>query len=616
MNGAHFRAFLWLRWRLFVNQVARGGIISKIIMVIGGVSAAFLTVTTFIVMFCVGLFALPEVPAEHRPMVMLLVWDGLALVFCLSWSIGLLAELQRTEAFSLQKFLHLPVSLGSAFTLNYLTSLVCLTMVLVVPMMAGFSLGLMIGLGPLAVVQLPLAAAFVFMVTALSYQLQGWLASLMVNKRRRRTIIVMVTLAFILVFQVPNLLNIFQPWGRGLEQRHDALAKLQTELDRAKAAKEITEAQYRDRLAKSIKDRERSDQQLVVTLKDWAWIANMALPIGWPAWGAASAVEGNVLPALFGTVGLTLIGVASMWRSYRTTMRLYTGQYTAGTKAPAPVPGVAPTPKPTTAALPAFFMEKKFPGLSEQAAVIALTGVRSLLRAPEVKLLLLTPIIMIVVFGGMFFRGGKDVPAALVPLIAYGAIATTLFTMGQLAGNQFGYDRSGFRIFVLSPAPRREILLGKNLAFLPLVAVLTAPMLALIAILLPLRLDHLLALPFQFVSMFLIFCMLANGLSILAPMPVAAGSLKPVSPKGLPMVLHMLFVFTVPSAMVPTFAPLGVEAILEAFEWSFGLPICLVLTVLEAATVVALYRFVIAAEGRFLQAREQKILEVVAAKAE
>jgi hypothetical protein len=340
----------------------------------------------------------------------------------------------------------------------------------------------------------------------------------------------------------------------------------------------------------------------------------MALPIGWPAWGAAAAVEGNVLPAIFGTLGLTLIGAASMWRSYRTTMRLYTGQYTAGTKIQAPVKASAP--KPSTAVLPAYFLERTLPGLSEQAAVIALTGLRSLLRAPEVKMLLLSPIIMIVIFSGMFLRGGMNVPAGVVPLIAYGAVAMTLFTMGQLAGNQFGYDRSGFRIFVLSPAPRREILLGKNLAFLPLVAGLSTPMVALVAVLLPLRLDHLLALPFQFVSMFLIYCMMANVLSILAPMPVASGSLKPVSPKGLPMVLHMLFVFTVPTAMAPTFAPLGIEALLEALEWSFGLPICLVLTVLVAAAVVALYRLVITAEGRFLQARERKILDVVVAKAE
>ena len=33
--------------------------------------------------------------------------------------------------------------------------------------------------------------------------------------------------------------------------------------------------------------------------------------------------------------------------------------------------------------------------------------------------------------------------------------------------NHFGFDRGGFRAFVLLPTPRRYILLGKNLALLP-----------------------------------------------------------------------------------------------------------------------------------------------------
>ena len=34
----------------------------------------------------------------------------------------------------------------------------------------------------------------------------------------------------------------------------------------------------------------------------------------------------------------------------------------------------------------------------------------------------------------------------------------------QFLANQFGFDRDGFRALILSPADRRLILLGKNLA--------------------------------------------------------------------------------------------------------------------------------------------------------
>ena len=51
------------------------------------------------------------------------------------------------------------------------------------------------------------------MVTALTYQFQGWLASLMSNPRRRRTVIVVATAVFVLIFQLPNLLNSLRGLG-------------------------------------------------------------------------------------------------------------------------------------------------------------------------------------------------------------------------------------------------------------------------------------------------------------------------------------------------------------------------------------------------------------------
>ena len=43
----------------------------------------------------------------------------------------------------------------------------------------------------------------------------------------------------------------------------------------------------------------------------------------------------------------------------------------------------------------------------------------------------------------------------------------------------------------------------------------------------------------EFVCMYLPFCLLANFLSIFAPMPIRAGSFKPVNPRGLPILLHL-----------------------------------------------------------------------------
>src|SRR5581483_11471581 len=102
-----------------------------------------------------------------------------------------------------------------------------LTAVLFAPILFGLGLGLVLSKGILLLVAVPLSAAFLFTVTALSYQFQGWLASLMSNPRRRRTVIVAVTAVFVLFAQLPNLLNIFAPW----HQRADRSSALVRELD-------------------------------------------------------------------------------------------------------------------------------------------------------------------------------------------------------------------------------------------------------------------------------------------------------------------------------------------------------------------------------------------------
>ena len=116
-----------------------------------------------------------------------------------------LIQFQRAEVLSLDKFLHLPVSLRGAFLINYVGSLLSLTMIVLFPGMLGLSLGLVFSHGPKMLLLFPLLAAFVLMVTAVTHQFRGWLAALMSNPRRRRAIIMGLTAAFILIAQAPNI---------------------------------------------------------------------------------------------------------------------------------------------------------------------------------------------------------------------------------------------------------------------------------------------------------------------------------------------------------------------------------------------------------------------------
>jgi len=583
VNWEHFRTFLWLRARIRRNQMKRAGMLSLIITSFLAFAAIVAAVAGFAASLIVGGSVLSRVPAP----ILMLVWDGLFAGFLFFWMIGLLAELQRSEVLSLEKFLHLPVSLNSVFIINYISTILCPTVIVFVPAMIGLSIGLVWSRGPMMLWLFPMVAGFVLVVTALTYQFQGWLAALMVNKRRRRTVIAVATMTIMLMVQLPNLLRFMAP--RRSNQRGAVTAEL-------RYVQQQAELESAERVAT---------------------IANTVIPLGWPAYGAMTSAQGNALPSVLAALGLTLIGTGSLWRSYRTTLRLYTGQFGSGKPRPAEVAAAGPPPHHAAAGddRPAF-LEKEIPWLSEQAGAIALACFRSLTRAPEAKMLLLTPVFMVVIFGSMLLRRNADPSEFLRPLYASGGIVMILFSLVQLSGNQFGFDRSGFRTFVLSSASRKDILLGKNLSVMPLAFGLGTAVIIPLQIVYRMRLDHFLAIMVQMVTMYLTFCLVANFLSILAPTPIAPGTLRPARPRGMIFLMHFLFVFLFPIALSPMLVPLGIEFLLRRWGWPASLPVYLLLTLIEAAVVLYLYPPVLALQGDMLHRREQRILEIVTSKVE
>ena len=206
MTWQHLKTFLWVRGRILRNQAKRNSFDSLLLqgalIVIPGIAG----VVMFVAFFGVGLFVLQDV----SPAVLMLVWDGLLGAFLLFWMIGLLTELQRSELLSIEKFLRLPVPPRSVFLINYLGSIVLTPcMVVFLPAMVGLATGLVISRGSLMLGLFPLILAFIVLVTAITYQFQGWLAALMVNKRRRRNIIAVSTVGFVLVLQLPYLVGLF-----------------------------------------------------------------------------------------------------------------------------------------------------------------------------------------------------------------------------------------------------------------------------------------------------------------------------------------------------------------------------------------------------------------------
>jgi ABC-2 type transport system permease protein len=427
---------------------------------------------------------------------------------------------------------------------------------------------------------------------------------------------VLITGTFILVAQAPNLINIVRPW----EKLGDANARRlerQEALSKESAATKMSPAEYGRRMQEIndqyTQEQEEASRQTGERVLRTGHLLNTVIPPGWLALGAEGLADGNALPALLGTLGLGLIGWLSLWRAYRTTLRLYTGQYTSKEHKVAAAKAPAAPPDPSRVRM----VERRLPWVGEAVSAVATAGFRSLTRAPEAKMAFLAPVIMVVVFGGIIASGGGDPPAAARPLIAFAAGMMIQFIAGlQLLANQFGYDRAGFRAYVLSPTPRRDILIGKNLAVAPLVLGLGLFGFVVIGAIYPLRVDHYPAVLAQILSTYLVLCMLCNLLAILTPIPLAPGSLQPASIKATPILMQMLTMMLLPLALVPVVAPYGLEVLLDQLDVVKGVPIALPLSLVVLALVALLYRWVVGREGALLAAREQRILEVVTSRAE
>ena len=581
MDWAQLKAVLWLRWRLTRNQWAKGGGVGAILAGIVAAAVVVLSVSSFLGGIAVGALAL----SNASPMVMLVIWLILTAGFLFMWLIGLLQDLQRSETIDLQRLMHLPVALGQIFVVNYVASHLAVSIVLFVPAMVGLAIGLAISRGPAMLLMLPLSLGMVAMVTAWTYYLRGRLAALMSNPRRRRAIIMGVSAAVILLVQAPNIY--FNVLRRGDRPRRSA--------DAAERAKQ--------REAENAAEREQVAQLLKY---------QVAIPPLWVTGGAHALAEGRPLPALLGTIGCLGLAAIGLRRAYRSTLRFYQGE--SGGKAAARPPTAPPTRHVPAAQVQIgrLFLERRLPGVPEQAAALALMTFRSMLRAPEVKMQWgMSFVATLAVTGMVLFRSAPDLSPTMLPFALTGGVVFSLFLMVQFLTNQFGFDRDGFRTLVLSPVDRDLILLGKNLAALPIGAAFAFILVLVVAVWLRLSPLLVLAAACQLIAGLLIGGLGGNLLSILMPYRIQAGSLKPTKLPGLTMVVLVVSQLMVPVAMAPLFVPPLVGMVWERLG---GPPATLVNLALSAALAIAMvfiYRRALDPIGRLLQRRETRIISAV-----
>jgi hypothetical protein len=356
--------------------------------------------------------------------------------------------------------------------------------------------------------------------------------------------------------------------------------------------------------------------------------AQVAVPPGWVPIGAQALAEGRAWPALLGMLGCAAIGALGLRRAYLSTLRFYQGgSVRKGAARTARAAAAAAGTAVTGAAAAATrggavrdssrFLERRLPRIPEQAAVVALATFRSMMRAPEMKLQFGTSFIITLVVGGsLLFRSTGRLPEAAGAFIATGVVVFSMFLLIGFVGNQFGFDRDGFRAFVLSPAERWTIVLGKNLAVVPMGAVASTVLLIIVTLWLHLSPFVFLATLLQLLVGLIAAALVGTLLSILLPYRIQPGSMKPTKIPTLSMVILVLAQLSLPLVLTPAFLPP-----LIGFVWqrAGGPPAAVVnfgLSLAMAAVVVFVYWRALQPLGRLLHRRESRILATVSVDVE
>jgi ABC-2 type transport system permease protein len=240
-----------------------------------------------------------------------------------------------------------------------------------------------------------------------------------------------------------------------------------------------------------------------------------------------------------------------------------------------------------------------------------------LMRAPEVKMALGTSFVVTLILAAtLMLPHAGEVPAAVKPFAATGALVFSIFMLVQFFANQFGYDRDGFRALVLSPTDRRQILLGKNLASLPVGGVSSLLLLSLVA--LRMHLTPLMALTalLQMIALLLLSVLGGNLLSILVPYRMQVGSMKPSKVPATTMLVIVGCQLLFPIVMLPVFLPPLAGLLWGLAGLPAAVPVNFLLSLALASLLVFAYWQALGPLGRLLQRRETQILNKVSMEVE
>lgn len=630
MRPAHLMTVVWLQWRILVNQMKKQSLLSRVFGLIALVLVALASLSTTVgVLGASGWFLPVEVPWW-----LVYVWDGMAAGFVIFTLGALFSDLQQSELLSLEKFLHLPVSPRGVLLLNYLASLLNLTLLIYVPPVFAFAVMMALRYGGWMWMAPLLLAAFLFMVTALAWRFRSWIGGLMSDPLRRRQLIAYGSGLVIVIALAPGVIDSLVNRAENGGERKKDYSDQVSELQEQAAEQVISQEELATKLKELREKRDAARKRKLDWMAEKVQLANKVLPIGWLPQGVDAASRQSGWEVLLCFAGMTTIGSWSLWGAWQSSIRQHRGDFgkrrpqlrkpespvlaggfAASQPGPDAVQGWQPAVTTLSSAVGADrknWLERGFPWLSPHQAAVAWNSLRSLARAPEAKLALVWPILVLVMLLGGVMSGQKwQIAPEWRALAGVGICFFVMMGVNSLLQNQFGFDRDGFRCFLLAPLAEDDLLIGKNAAIMPFAASMGLLGLTFTQIFLPMPLTHFIANLFQLGTLVLVGCMVSNLLSIYTPLGMKPGSMQPVNLNLGVVVLQLLLFLLAPLLMVPALLPLVLEWWLSATPGWSEVPFFLAGSMVAFLAVALLYRPVCRWQGTVLYQRRIRILEAV-----